>query len=96
MPEFHSEPYVYLAGVGPTSALIAWGAFYFRVRSAGAWKLVDDHDLVNIHPPIVLVALFMVYGLSGYAVYAWRKMKGRPVSVIATSRDEPDEKGLHH
>jgi CDP-diacylglycerol--serine O-phosphatidyltransferase len=28
-------------------------------------------------------------------VYGWRKMKGKPVSVIATSTDEPDEKGLH-
>jgi CDP-diacylglycerol--serine O-phosphatidyltransferase len=43
----------------------------------------------------VLFALFCIYGLSGYAVYAWRRMKGRPVSVIATSTDEPDEAGLH-
>jgi CDP-diacylglycerol---serine O-phosphatidyltransferase len=50
---------------------------------------------ISIHPPIVLFALFCAYGLSGYGVYAWRKMKGRPVSVIATSTDEPDEKGLH-
>jgi len=32
---------------------------------------------------------------SGYGVYVWRRMKGRPVSVIATSTDEPDEQGLH-
>ena len=51
--------------------------------------------VISIHPPIVLVALFMLYGLSGYAVYAWKKSKGKPVSVIAVSRDEPDEKGLH-
>jgi CDP-diacylglycerol--serine O-phosphatidyltransferase len=51
--------------------------------------------LITIHPPTVLFALFCVYGLSGYAVYAWRKRQGRPVSVIATSTDEPDEKGLH-
>ena len=38
--------------------------------------------------------MFCVYGLSGYAVYAWQAMKGRPVSVIATSTDEPDEAGL--
>ena len=37
----------------------------------------------------------MIYGVSGYAVYAWKKVKGKPVSMIATSRDEPDEKGLH-
>jgi CDP-diacylglycerol--serine O-phosphatidyltransferase len=51
--------------------------------------------VVNIDPPSVLLALFVAYGLSGYAVYAWRKAKGRPVSVIAVSTEEPDERGLH-
>jgi CDP-diacylglycerol--serine O-phosphatidyltransferase len=51
--------------------------------------------LVAYHPPTVLFGLFVVYGLSGYAMYAYRKAKGRPVSVIATSTDEPDEEGLH-
>ncbi len=51
--------------------------------------------VINIHPPIVLFAIFCAYGLSGYAVYGWRKMKGRPTSVIVTSTDDPDEKGLH-
>jgi tartrate-resistant acid phosphatase type 5 len=51
MPEFHAEPYIQLAGLSPTSALVAWGAFYFRVRANGNWKLVDDRDLVRVHPP---------------------------------------------
>ena len=51
LPEFHAEPYLHLAGFSPTSALIAWGAFYFRVRSTVSWKLVDDRDLVRVHPP---------------------------------------------
>ena len=51
--------------------------------------------LVALDPPRVLFAIFFLYGLSGYAVYAWRKFKGKPVSVIAISTDEPDEKGLH-
>ncbi|MFP5398979.1 MAG: CDP-diacylglycerol--serine O-phosphatidyltransferase [Gammaproteobacteria bacterium] len=51
--------------------------------------------LITVHPPTVLFAVFCVYGFSGYVVYAWRRSKGRPVSVIATSTDEPDEKGLH-
>ncbi len=51
--------------------------------------------IINIHPPTVLFGLFVLYGLSGYAVYAWRKSKGRPVSVVSTSTDEPDERGLH-
>ncbi len=50
---------------------------------------------VSVHPPIALFSLFCAYGVSGYAVYAWRKAKGAPVSVIATSTDEPDERGLH-
>jgi CDP-diacylglycerol--serine O-phosphatidyltransferase len=51
--------------------------------------------VVALDPPRVLFALFCAYGLSGYAVYAWRRFKGRPASVIAISTDEPDERGLH-
>jgi len=51
VPEFHSEPYVYLAGLSHKSALIAWGAFYFKTRTDGRAKLVDDEDLQWIHPP---------------------------------------------
>ena len=51
--------------------------------------------LINIHPPLVLFAMFVVYGASGYVLYAWRRMKGKPASVIATSTDDPDEVGLH-
>jgi len=51
VPEFHAEPYIYLAGLSHKSALIAWGAFYFRTRSDGRMKIVDDHDLQWIHPP---------------------------------------------
>ncbi|HSV36802.1 MAG TPA: CDP-diacylglycerol--serine O-phosphatidyltransferase [Ramlibacter sp.] len=50
---------------------------------------------INIHPPIVLFGAFVVYGLSGYALYGWRKAKGLQASVISTSTDEPDERGLH-
>jgi len=39
--------------------------------------------VITIHPPTVLFGLFAVYGLSGYAVYAYRKTKGRPVSCAA-------------
>jgi len=51
--------------------------------------------LISLDPPRVLFTIFLLYGLSGYAVYAWRRYKGRPASVIATSTDEPDESGLH-
>jgi CDP-diacylglycerol---serine O-phosphatidyltransferase len=50
---------------------------------------------INVHPPIVLFALFVIYGLSGYIIYGWRKFKGQPTSVISTSIDEPEESGLH-
>ena len=51
--------------------------------------------VINIHPPTVLFVIFCLYGVSGYVVYAYKKAKGKPVSVIATSTDEPDEEGLH-
>ena len=51
MPEFHAEPYVYLAGLSHNSALIAWGAFYFKTHTNGRAKLVDDADLQWVHPP---------------------------------------------
>jgi len=51
--------------------------------------------IINIHAPSVLFGVFCIYGLSGYGVYVWKRMKGRPVSVIATSTHEPDEEGLH-
>lgn len=51
--------------------------------------------LINLHPPSVLFSMFLIYATSGYVVYVWKRMKGKPVSVIATSTDEPDEAGLH-
>jgi CDP-diacylglycerol--serine O-phosphatidyltransferase len=37
--------------------------------------------VINIHPPTVLFAVFAGYGVSGYGVYAWRRIQGRPVSL---------------
>jgi CDP-diacylglycerol--serine O-phosphatidyltransferase len=51
--------------------------------------------LIALDTPRALFGIFCLYGLSGYAVYAWRRFKGKPTSVIATSIEEPDEKGLH-
>ena len=51
--------------------------------------------VISLDPPRVLFAIFCAYGLSGYAVYAWRRAKGHRTSVIATSTDDPDEQGLH-
>jgi CDP-diacylglycerol--serine O-phosphatidyltransferase len=43
----------------------------------------------------VMLGIFVVYGFSGYVVYGMRKFRGVPVSVISTSTDEPDERGMH-
>jgi CDP-diacylglycerol--serine O-phosphatidyltransferase len=51
--------------------------------------------VINIDPPIVMFGVFVAYGLSGYVIYIWRKAKGIPTSVISTSTDEPEERGLH-
>jgi tartrate-resistant acid phosphatase type 5 len=51
LPEFHAEPYLHLAGLSHQSALITWGAFYFKTRTHKQWKLVDDRDLRYVHPP---------------------------------------------
>jgi CDP-diacylglycerol--serine O-phosphatidyltransferase len=47
--------------------------------------------LLAIAPQVVLWPIFVVYGLSGYAVYFWRLAKGKPVSIIQTEEegDEP-------
>ncbi len=51
--------------------------------------------LISLGPAYGLFGIFVVYGLSGYAVLVYKRMKGQMVSVISTSIDEPDEKGLH-
>lgn len=51
--------------------------------------------LIAWRPPQALFGLFLVYGISGYVVYAWRRAHGHSASVISTSTDEPDERGLH-
>jgi CDP-diacylglycerol--serine O-phosphatidyltransferase len=51
--------------------------------------------IINLYPARIFFAIFCLYGVSGYFVYAWRRAKGRPVSAIALSTDEPDEVGLH-
>jgi CDP-diacylglycerol--serine O-phosphatidyltransferase len=51
--------------------------------------------IINLYPARIIFAIFCLYGVSGYFVYAWKRAKGRPVSAIALSTDEPDEVGLH-
>ena len=65
------------------------------VPFVGLVLLVLVIALINIDPPLVLFGAFVVYGLSGFVIYARRKAKGEPTSVISISTDEPEEKGLH-
>jgi CDP-diacylglycerol--serine O-phosphatidyltransferase len=51
--------------------------------------------LISLQPPSVLFGIFVFYGFSGYVVLILKRRKGQSVSVISTSIDEPDEKGLH-
>ena len=51
--------------------------------------------IINLYPARIFFAIFCLYALSGYLVYAYKRAKGRPVSAIALSTDEPDEVGLH-
>lgn len=50
---------------------------------------------INVHAPSVLFTAFAIYAFSGYAVYAWRRVQGLPTSVVALSKDDPDEQSLH-
>ena len=51
--------------------------------------------IVSVEPATMLFLVFVVYSISGYVIYVWRRAKGEHVSIVATSTDEPDERGLH-
>jgi hypothetical protein len=71
MPEYHAEPYLYLPALSHKSALVAWGAFYFRTNTRGKWKIVDDQDLKYVHPPRKdsIGALSAPYGPARVEIY---------------------------
>jgi CDP-diacylglycerol--serine O-phosphatidyltransferase len=45
--------------------------------------------LVSSDPPIVLFSLFLAYGLSGYAVWFWRRRRGEGMSWQGEQKGEP-------
>ena len=51
--------------------------------------------VISIEPATLLFVLFVGYALSGYIIYGWRRLNGHQVSIVSTSTDEPDERGLH-
>ena len=78
---------------------------YYSFKDAGMAKSVPFISLVvvvlvlalvSIEPATMLFLIFVAYSVSGYIIYAWRRAKGQQVSIVATSTDEPDERGLHH
>ena len=50
--------------------------------------------LVASDPTKVLWPIFVLYGLSGYAVYVLQRAKGKPVSIIPTDDDPIDDTRL--
>jgi CDP-diacylglycerol--serine O-phosphatidyltransferase len=47
---------------------------------------------VSSDPPKWLFGIFVCYGLSGYGVFFWRLLKGKPVSIVQTGPESPDDK----
>jgi CDP-diacylglycerol--serine O-phosphatidyltransferase len=50
---------------------------------------------ISSDPSSVLFGLFVLYGVSGYAVYGWRWFKGKPVALVqqaAKTKPAPDTK----
>ncbi|HWS76683.1 MAG TPA: CDP-diacylglycerol--serine O-phosphatidyltransferase, partial [Quisquiliibacterium sp.] len=44
--------------------------------------------VVSSDPPLVLFSLFVLYGLSGYALWAWRRFRGAPPVALAGAPGE--------
>ena len=45
--------------------------------------------VVSSDPPLVLFSLFVLYGLSGYALWAWRRYRGVPAAAVPPSPPSP-------
>ena len=71
-----NAPFYSFKGVNLKKSVPFWGAL----------GLVLAFVLVSSDPPLVLFALFLLYGLSGYAVWAWRLRTGRPAPWVEAAR----------
>ena len=47
--------------------------------------------LVSSDPPLVLFSLFVLYGLSGYAMWAWRRWRARSVPAPVPEQERTQE-----
>ncbi len=77
---------------------------YYSFKDLGGAKSVPFVSLVvvalligfvSIEPATMLFLVFVIYSISGYVIYVWRRSRGEQVSIVSTSKDEPDERGLH-
>lgn len=57
-----------------------------------AFLIVLFFAAVSSDPPKVLFGLFVLYGLSGYAIYFWRWFKGDRISIVETTPDPVDDR----
>ena len=78
---------------------------YYSFKDIGGAKSVPFVSLVvvalligvvSIEPATMLFLIFVGYSISGYIIYGWRRSQGHRVSIVSTSKDEPEERGLHH
>lgn len=61
------------------------------VPFAVPFVLVLTYVLIVSDPPKVLFGIFVLYWLSGYAIFLWRWRKGRPVSILQTEVEVHDD-----
>jgi CDP-diacylglycerol---serine O-phosphatidyltransferase len=67
--------------------------FHKSVPFIAIFLIVLIFVAIAIAPHKVLFILFVMYGLSGYAVYFWRLFKGKPVnSIVQTQAESMDDK----
>lgn len=85
----HREEYVYLAGLTDNSALVAWGAFFFKVQGGlegGKWKLIKDRDLQKYKKHRVDIDRVNLIGASSKP-YAELVGEQAPVEIQVIERD---------
>lgn len=94
------------AGISMVSNVLFWSGKSINLRKSVPFivviALVLAFALVSSYPPGVLFALFVVYALSGYVVYAMRWVKRRRRSAVgsasapvqdAADTESPSDKG---
>jgi CDP-diacylglycerol--serine O-phosphatidyltransferase len=57
--------------------------------------LVLAYVLIVSFPSIVLFSVFVLYCLSGYAIFLWRWRKGSPVSIVQTKVEAHEHDSEH-